>query len=112
MRDMIKWLCQKSADLDLQYMQKQINPGSEGKGSTHLTPNGLSYPYQLHKYFLSLGLLDGISHFLSHFIRLFCKQTMVALIRQQRLIWVCNICIFSIKRTLGLYGLNNKKCNT
>ena len=39
------------ADLDLQYIQKEINPGSEGNGSTLLIPNGLSYPYQLHKHF-------------------------------------------------------------
>ena len=92
MWDLIKWRCKKSADLDLQHIQKEINLGSEGNGLTHLFQ--IDYPI-LTSYtsiFLSLGLLDCISYFLSHFNRLLCKQTLVALIRQ----------------ALVLYGLNDK----
>ena len=41
-------------------------------------------------------------HFYSNFIRTFCKQTLVTLIRRcilRRLIWVCTFCLCPTKRT-------------
>ena len=48
-----------------------------------------------------------IFHFYSNFNRTFSKQIVKTLIRciLQRLIWACTVCLCTIKRTLGLYGL-------
>ena len=58
--------------------------------------------------FQFLGLLGCISQFYSNFDRAFCNNTVETLIRRRfmrRLIRVCTVCLCSITRTLGLYGL-------
>ena len=74
-------------------------------------PNGISHRYQLEQ---SISVLRGVTWYFSFFIqvnRKLCKQTVETLIRRRilwHLVWVCTICLYPTKRTLGIYGL---KCN-
>ena len=60
--------------------------------------------------FLFYWMLGGISHFYSNFNRTFCKKAVETLIRCRRMrrrVWVCTVCLYLTKRTLGLYGLTH-----
>ena len=68
---------------------------------------GTSNSYQLDQSF-SILRVDGRYFFYSNSTKTFFKQTVEILIRcciLQHLIWVCTICLCTIKRMLGLYGL-------
>ena len=70
-------------------------------------PNGISHFFQLEKSISNLRLLGGLFILFSNFNRRICKRTVKFLIRHRVmrcLIWICTVCIFPIKRTIGLYG--------
>ena len=53
--------------------------------------------------FQILGVLGGIFPFYSNSNRTFCEQTEETLIRRRVLIWVCAVCLYPTKRTIGLW---------
>ena len=60
------------------------------------------------------GLLDAICIFSSNYNRTICKQTLETLIIRRvlwHLIWVCIVCLFPTKRTLGLTPCMLRNCS-
>ena len=69
-----------------------------------LKPNGISHSYQLGQFIFVLRVVGCFFFFIFIQIKLkMCKQNVETLIR--RLVWVCTVCLFPIKRTLGLHAL-------
>ena len=65
--------------------------------------------------FQILGVLSGTFHFYSKVHRIFCRQTVVTLIRHcvlRRLIWANTICLCPTKRTLGLCRLTTTESSS
>ena len=76
-----------------------------------LKPNGLSNPYPSGRVYVKFRAVGWYFSFYSNFNRTFCLQKVNTLIRRRvlrRLIWVCTVCLCSIKWTPGLYGLTFK----
>ena len=74
-----------------------------------LKPNGLAFPYKKDNTISNFrGAGWYFSFFYPNFDRTFYKQIEKILSRHhimRCLIWVCTVCLCSIKSTLGLYGL-------
>ena len=80
----------------------------------HLNPfklNGISHCYQLDLSIFVLRVFDGIFHCYSNLDRTIYKQTVETLIRRRVLrclIWICTVCLFTTKRTLGIIWVTRK----
>ena len=71
-------------------------------------PNGISTSYQFNQSISILGFFGWYLSIYSNLNRAYCKQIVKTLIRRHLLICVCTGCLCPTKRTLGLYGLNER----